>query len=64
MDKLVLGVVLPAAALPVAVGLVNGLWLLLALVLVQIFAQVQDSCGVVLMATTSGRENNRFILTG
>lgn len=48
MDKLVLSVVLLAASLPVAVGLVNGLGLLFALVFIQIFAEVQDPSTVVL----------------
>ena len=42
MNQLVLGVVLLGTALPVAVGLVYGLGLLFALVLVQILTQVQD----------------------
>lgn len=48
MDKLVLGVILLGAALPVAVGFIYGLGLLLALVFVQILAQVQDPSAVVL----------------
>lgn len=48
MDKLVLGVVLLGAALPVAVRLINGLRLLFALVFIQILTQVQDPSTVVL----------------
>ena len=48
MDKLVLGVVLLAAALPVAVGLIYGLGFLLALVFIQILTQVQDPPPMVL----------------
>lgn len=48
MDELVLGVILLGAALPVAVGLVYGLGLLLALVFIQILAQVQYPSPVVL----------------
>lgn len=48
MDQLLLGVVLFAAALPVAVGLIHGLGLLLALVFIQVLAQVQDAAAVFL----------------
>ena len=48
MDELVLGVVLLGAALPVAVGLINGLGLLFALVFIQILTQVQDPSTMVL----------------
>lgn len=43
MHQLLLGLVLLGAALPVAVGLVHSLGLLLALIFVQIFTQVQDA---------------------
>lgn len=48
MNELVLGVVLLATALPVAVGLVYGLRLLFALIFIQILTQVQDPPTVVL----------------
>lgn len=48
MDELVLGVILLGAALPVAISLVYGFRLLLALVFIQILAQVQDPPTVVL----------------
>lgn len=53
MDELVLGVVLLGAALPVAISLVYGFRLLLALIFIQILAQVQDPPTVVL--TTNSR---------
>lgn len=48
MNKLVLGVILLGTALPVAVGLIYGLGLLLALIFIQILAQVQDPPTMVL----------------
>lgn len=54
MDELVLGVVLLGAALPVAVGLINGLGLLFALVFIQILTQVQDPSTVVLQKKEDG----------
>lgn len=42
MHQLVLGLILLGAALPVAVRLIHGLGLLLALIFIQIFTQVQD----------------------
>lgn len=48
MNKLVLGIILLATALPVAVGLIYGLGLLFALVFIQILTQVQDPPTVVL----------------
>lgn len=48
MDQLVLRVVLFAAALPVAVGLVNGLGLLLTFVPIHVVLQVQQAAVVVL----------------
>lgn len=61
MDKLVLGVVLLAASLPVAVGLVNGLGLLFALVFIQIFAEVQDPSTVVLRRSRRRRGGEREV---
>lgn len=40
MDKLVLGVILLGASLPVAVGLIYRLGLLFAFIFIQIFTQV------------------------
>lgn len=61
MNQLVLGVVLPGASLPVTVGFVNGLGLLLALVFIQILAQVQDppaaAAAMVLMKKTKTRRS-------
>lgn len=48
MNKLVLGIILFGAAIPVAVGFIDGLWLLFALIFIQIFTQVQDPPTVVL----------------
>lgn len=48
MDQLLLCVVLLAAALPVAVGLVNGLGLLLTLVPIHVVLQVQQAAVMVL----------------
>lgn len=48
MNQLVLGVILLGTALPVAVGLIYGLGLLLALILIQILTQVQDPATMVL----------------
>lgn len=42
MHELVLGLILLGAALPVAVCLIHSLGLLLALIFIQILAQVQD----------------------
>lgn len=53
MNELVLGVVFLGAALPVAVGLIYGLRLLLALVFVQILTQVQDPPTMVLEKGTA-----------
>lgn len=43
MHQLLLSLILLGAALPVAVGLIHSLGLLLALIFIQIFTQVQDS---------------------
>lgn len=51
VDQLLLRVVLLAAALPVAVGLVNGLRLLLAIVPIHIFLQVQRAAVMALCRT-------------
>lgn len=48
MDQLVLRVVLLAAALPVAVGFINGLGLLFAFVPVHVVLQVQQAAMMVL----------------
>lgn len=48
MNELVLGIVLFGAAIPVAVGFIDGLWLLFTLIFIQIFTQVQDPPTVVL----------------
>ena len=53
MNELVLGVVFLGAALPVAVGLIYGLRLLLALVFVQILTQVQDPPTMILEKGTA-----------
>lgn len=53
MDELVLGVILLGAALPVAISLVYGFRLLLALIFIQILAQVQDPPTMLL--TTNSR---------
>lgn len=48
VHQLVLGLILLGAALPVAVRLVHSLGLLLALIFIQIFTQVQDPPTVLL----------------